>query len=280
MNRNKYSQLHQSLLFHWTQPPDEKGSQTNIADECKFIPKAAPKSKLDREKYIEHLRSILTSGLRFSTPECNNVEEISHSIKTTHRIISLSEWNVGASSEHARRYGHIGLGYTRKYIMSHGGRPVIYLRKSEKSKDPATEAMVKLLQSALKDHDLRDYAQVISSLLKLSKDPRSAKGSADGDDKTNRKKQAKAPDEDHIYALEFGGIHGNLEDREWRILDPNSHDDKPRTLLCEPGKLAMIVVPDHKTLSLALQDDGIRGMVLPEGKPAICMISREMLRSI
>jgi len=280
MNRNKYSQLHQSLLFHWTQPPGEKESKTKISDECKFIPKAVPKSKPDRKKFIEHLKSILSEGLRYSCPKGIHEEKITDLIETRHRLISLSEWNVSASAEHALRYGHIGLGFTRKYIMSHGGRPVIYLRKSEKNKDPSTEAMVKLLESALKDADLCDHAQVMASLLKLSKDPRKLKGSVVGDEKTNRNKKAKAPDQDGIYALEFGGIHGNLEDREWRILDPNSQNDKPRTLLCEPGKLAMIVVPDHKTLSLALQDDGIRGMVLPEGKPAICMISREMLRSI
>lgn len=280
MSRNKYSQLHQSLLFHWTQPPEEKGSETKIADACKFIPKAVPKTKPERDKFIEHLSLILTTGLRFSIPKYNHVEQITPAIKTTHSIISFSEWNVGASSAHALRYGHIGFGFTRKYIMRHNGRPVIYLRKSGKNNDPTTEAMVKLLESALKDRDLCVHAQLIASLLKLTKDPRSAKSSTVGGEKTNMKKQAKAPDEDHIFALEFGGIHGNLEDREWRILGVNSQDSKPSNLLCEPGNLAMIVMPDHKTLSLALKDASIRAMVLPEGKPAICMISREMLRSI
>jgi hypothetical protein len=271
MNRNKYSLLHRKLLFHWTQKnPDEEGTK-------KFIPKAPPQTMPDRLVLISHLRSILTEGLRYSCPKGIHEEKITDLIQTRHRLISLSEWNVGASSEHARRYGHIGLGFTRKYIMSHDGRPVIYLRKSEKDNDPTTEAMIKLLNSALKDDDLRDHAQLIASLLKLSKDPRKPNKS---DDKSKKRKPGRSPDEDHNYALKFGGIHGNLEDREWRILDPSSLDCKPRVLPCEPGKLAMIVLPDHKTLTLAFKDESIRNIVLNTEKPAICVISREMLHSI
>lgn len=275
MNRNKYSQLHQSLLFHWTQPPDEKGSETKIADECKFIPKAAPKSKPDREKFIKHLSSILTNGLNFSHPKCNHVEQINKSIQSKHRVLCLSEWNVGSSSEHARRYGHIGLGFTRKYIMSHGGRPAIYINNQKT--DPVRKAMIKLLESSTKDGTLLEHAQVVASLLKIYKDPRKPKGSR-GEIKARR--GGRTPDEERTFALDFGTGHGNLEDREWRILDFNTQDVMSRILPCEPGKLAMIVMPNHETLSMALQDDGIRGMILPKDKPAICTISREMLRSI
>lgn len=274
MNRNKYSQLHQSLLFHWTQPPEEKGSKKR-ADECKFIPKSAPKNNADRKKFIEHIGSILTSGLRFCPPKCNHVEEITPAIKTTHSIISFSEWNVGSSSEHAQRYGHIGLGFTRKYITSYGGRSVIYINNQKT--DLVRKAMIKLLESSTKDGILLDHAQVVASLLKIYKDPRKPR---DPRVETKTVRKERTLDEDRTFALDFGKGHGNLEDREWRILDFNTQDVTPRILPCEPGKLAMIVMPDHETLSLALQDEGIRDMVLPEDKPAICMISREMLRSI
>ena len=275
MNRNKYSQLHQSLLFHWTQPSEEKGSETKIADECKFIPKTVPNTKPERDKFIEHLSLILTTGLRYGIPKYNHVEQITPAIKTTRRIISFSEWNVGSSSEHARRYGHIGLGFTRKYIMSHGGRPVIYINNQKT--DPVRKAMIKLLESSTKDGTLLDHAQVVASLLKIYKDPRKPRGSR-GEIKART--EGRTPDEDRTFALDFGTGHGNLEDREWRILDFNTQDVTPRILPCEPGKLAMIVVPDHETLSLALKDASIHEMVLPKDKPAICMISREMLRSI
>ena len=275
MSRNKYSQLHQSLLFHWTQPPEENGSETKIADECKFIPKAVPKTKPERDKFIEHLSLILTNGLRFVIPKCNHVEQITPAIKTTRRIISFSEWNVGSSSEHACRYGHIGLGFTRKYIMIHGGRPVIYINNHKT--DPVRKAMIKLLESSTKDGTLLDHAQVVASLLKTYKDPRKPR---DPRVEAKARRKGRTPDEDRTFALDFGKGHGNLEDREWRILDLHTQDVTPRILPCEQGKLAMIVMPDHETLSLALQDEGIRDMVLPKDKPAICMISREMLRSI
>jgi hypothetical protein len=275
MNRNKYSQLHQSLLFHWTQPADENESNTKIADECKFIPKAAPKSKPDREKFINHLSSILSTGINFSHPKCNHVEQINKSIQTKHRFLCLSEWNVSSSSEHARRYGHIGLGFTRKCIMSHGGRPVIYINNQKT--DPVRKAMIKLLEGSTKDGTLLEHAQVVASLLKIYKDPRKNR---EPRLEIKVRREGRTPDEDSNFALDFGKPHGNLEDREWRILDFDIQDVTPRILPCEPGKLAMIVMPDHKTLSLALQHDRIREIVLSKDKPAICMISREMLRSI
>jgi hypothetical protein len=275
MSLNKYSQLHRSLLFHWTQHPEEKGSETKLSDLCKFNPKAAPKSKQEREKFIEHLRSILTTGLRFSIPKCHHVEHITPAIQTKHNILCFSEWNVGSSWEHARRYGHIGLGFTRKYIMSHNGRPVIYVNHSKN--DPIRKAMIKLLEGSTKDGALLDHAQVVASLLKIYKNPRKLK---DPSEKPKGKKAGSSPDNDRGFALDFGAGLGNLEDREWRILDFNTQDETPRTLPCEPGKLAMIVLPDHQTLSLALKDEDIQSKVLPKDKPAICMISREMLRSI
>jgi hypothetical protein len=111
----------------------------------------------------------------------------------------------------------------------------------------------------------------------LYKDPRKP-NSTDGE--LRERKSGRTPDEDQNYALQFGGIHGNLEDREWRILDTDSRDDKSRALSCEPGKLAMIVVPDHKTLTLALKDKAIQEFIMNPDKPAICIISQEMLYSI
>lgn len=274
MNRNKYSLLHQKLLYHWTQP-DGLRQNANKESNKKFIPKPLPRSMVDRLALIAHLKSILKEGLRYGIPKDSHTEKITDLIQTTHRLVSLSEWSVSDSTEQAYRYGHLGLGFTRKYIMSQDGRPVIYIHHQKS--DPIRKAMIKLLESSSKDRVLDDHAQVVASLLKLYKDPRKPRIS---DGERRERREGRTPDGDRIFALEFGGIHGNLEDREWRILDVNSQDDKPRALLCEPGKLAMIVMPDHKTLSLALKDDFIRDMVLPKDKPAICIMSREMLRSI
>jgi hypothetical protein len=275
MNLNKYSQLHRSLLFHWTHPKCVKKPSAKKPEECKFIPKNPPKNKTEREKFTEHLKLILTEGLNFSCPSSQHVEQITPAIQTKHNIICFSEWNVGSSLEHARRYGHIGLGFTRKYIMNHNGRPVIYVNHSER--DPIRKAMIKLLENSTKDGALLDHAQLVASLLKIYKNPRKLK---DPCEKPKDRKAGRSPDNDRAFALDFGAGLGNLEDREWRILDFNTQDEKPRNLPCEPGKLAMIVLPDHQTLSLALKDKVIQEKVLPEDQPAICMISREMLRSI
>jgi hypothetical protein len=229
----------------------------------------------DRLAMIAHLRSILKEGLRYNFPIGSHVEKIADLIQTRHRMISLTEWSVSDSSEHASRYGHIGFGFTRKYIMSQNGRPVIYI--NNRKNDPVRKAMIKLLESSSKNHALLDHAQLLASLLKLYKDPRNPRKS---NDEPRERNPGRTPDKDHNYGLRFGGIHGNLEDREWRILDAGALDCAPRILPCEPGNLAMIVLPDHKTLTLAFKDKCIRDIVLNPDKPAICVISRELLNSI
>lgn len=46
------------------------------------------------------------------------------------------------------------------------------------------------------------------------------------------------------------------------------------------SSLAMIVLPDHKTLAHVMQHEGIRARIFMEDKPAVCLLTREMLYSI
>lgn len=53
MPNPRYSQLHRRLLFHWTRP-----RETPVV-----------KTRADRLGYLDLLASILSNGLRFSTPD-------------------------------------------------------------------------------------------------------------------------------------------------------------------------------------------------------------------
>ena len=93
----------------------------------------------------------------------------------------------------------------------------------------------------------------------------------------------KAKPDDHDLRINFGGLFGNLEDKEWRILlmasDKHPEKEVP-SLVCSPGHLAMIVLPDHETLAHVMQEDDLRAKLYMPGKPAVCLLTKEMLSSI
>ncbi len=268
MSAVKYSQLHRRLLFHWTGPR----------------PIRALKSHDDRVEHLNLLASILEKGLRYSLPDSKHSEWIvKDEIRATHPMLCFSEWGVSESNAHSGRYGFMGLGFTRKFVMSKGGRPVIYVPNS--SNDPFRKALVEVIEAVREgskmDAKLHRHADFLASYLKsynfkrtnLKTPPneKSAIGSVG-----NRKPSH--PD-DHLLRLDFGGLFANLEDREWRII-PKKVEEQPQHLAFKTGDLAMIVFPDHQTLSLAMQCDKIMELVSLPGQPAVCMVSREVIQSV
>ena len=269
MSRSKYAQIHRQLLFHWTQPQDLD----------------VPNSHKARIAYLEHLKTILDDGLEFRKPNEQHAEWIVQvRIEALHRMLCFSEWTLGDSQAHAGRYGQMGFGFTRKFIMKEGGRPVIYV--PNKNDDRFRNALVKILLKAKEDSKLSEYADILASWLKtynIPKHPREANPKKQSDTGRERKPAPPKP-EDHHLRIDFGGLFSNLEDKEWRMLAPNPRKSSKRAdsgkLACTPGDLAMVVLPDHQTLAHAMQDEELRAKLYPPDKPAVCLLSREMLFSM
>lgn len=266
MSSNKYSQLHRRLLFHWTEPKSSEPIRKRV----------------DREKYLELLRDILQNGLRYSAPNEKNTEWIiQDEIRAVHPMLCFSEWGLGESSQHSNRYGLMGLGFTRKFVMQSGGRPVVYLPNKEK--DPFRKALVELIRHARKNEftnlKLQNHADIVASYLKAYHFKKTTIKS--GDQSKSKKRQNLISEFNDDYAhlkLDFGGIFANLEDREWRIAEVSQSQEQPY-LSFAPGHLALIVFPDHQTLGLAMRDQTIMDWIHRDDKPAVCLISREMIMS-
>ncbi len=107
---------------------------------------------------------------------------------------------------------------------------------------------------------------------------------------------SKSLEDDHLK-IKFGGLLANLEDREWRLLSDLESKSKDAYLSFAPGELAMIVFPDHQTLTLAMRDASMMKLILRDhygsvkssalrrevefiDKPAVCLVSREMIQSM
>jgi hypothetical protein len=85
--------------------------------------------------------------------------------------------------------------------------------------------------------------------------------------------------DDHLH-IKFGGFRENLEDNEWRIVPRTKNIRNEQYLNFALGELALLVLPDHQTLSLALSEPEIASRLYSIGMPAVCVISRDMLPSI
>ncbi|MEY5019147.1 MAG: hypothetical protein RLZ22_235 [Verrucomicrobiota bacterium] len=268
MSTPKYSQLHRKLLFHWTGPR----------------PVRSVKSREDRVKYLELLASMLDEGLRYSVPDSRHSEWIlKDEIRATHPMLCFSEWGVSESNAHSGRYGYMGLGFTRKFVMNKGGRPVVYIPNNQT--DPFRQALVEVIQAIREGRKenakLYRHAELLASYLKSYNFNRTTEKKASKEKSSNksvRKKRARYHD-DHLLRLDFGGLFANLEDREWRII-PKRIEDEPQHLKFKSGDLAMVVFPDHQTLSLAMQCDAIMKRIILPGRPSVCMVSREVIQSV
>lgn len=276
MSANKYSQLHRRLLFHWTGPRYEPTPD-------KVVPLPL-RDRSDREEYLNVLESILENGLWFSKPGGQNTEWIvEDEISATHPMLCFSEWGVADSNAHSGRYGLMGLGFTRKFVMGVGGRPVVYVPNTRS--DPFRKALIEMIGAARNSkastEKLRRHADFLASHLKSYHFKRSRTKPTQDDQQTGKKERkppGPRPDDDHLR-LDFGGLFANLEDREWRILPSDAGSD-PAPLSFTPGQLAIIVFPDHQTLSLAMQRDTIMKWTRHRDHPSVCLMSREMIMSM
>lgn len=276
MSLPKYSQLHRKLLFHWTGPRKKNALNHDVP--------LIIKSRSDREKYLDLLEAVLLTGLRFSTPGDKNTEWVEKdSVRATHPMLCFSEWGVAESNSHSGRYGYMGLGFTRKYVMHAGGRPVVYI--SNKRSDPFRKALLEMIKETRKDshsnEKIRLHADLLASYLKAYHFKRIRDESKSASTKIGKSANAKSVSrqDDHDLRLDFGGVFSNLEDREWRILSACSAK-QPQHLDFSPGELAMIVFPDHQTLSLAMHRRAIMHWIRKPEKPSVCLISREMIMSM
>jgi hypothetical protein len=99
--------VHSKLLVHWTGKDIEGCS-------------VAGKSQL----YVERLKDDLEKGLFARKTSEDSLRK--WKIKNLVRIC-FTEIRLSQAQTHAERYGKLGIGFTRDFIMSKGGRPVIYV---------------------------------------------------------------------------------------------------------------------------------------------------------
>lgn len=108
---------HSKLLVHWT-------GQTSFES----LPAA---DKID--KYAERLKDWYQKGLftRRADELVLRLPEPGHGYVNKPHMelvrICFTEIRLSQAKSHSQRYGRLGIGFSRDYIVNKGGRPVIYV---------------------------------------------------------------------------------------------------------------------------------------------------------
>lgn len=141
--------IHSTILVHWTGKKDIELEPEDVR----------------RKRYLERLLDYYQNGLfaKRVTEETLRKRKIKNFVRICFTEIRLSQAKL-----HADRYGKLGIGFARDFILDKGGRPVIYVpyrsmpgsrlleESIEKMSNKWLEAHVKRMSNG-KSEDSNDY---------------------------------------------------------------------------------------------------------------------------
>ena len=250
-----------NFLIHWT----GKDINTDYRALC----------DAQREEYVARLRSTLrkdSNGLWMK----ENEEEItipgvgSISYKGA-PMTCFTEIKLSATYEHAKRYGCLGLGFTRDFVIGLLGAPVQYVAATVE--DEIAKSMIIVM------NNLRTFSSKETTVVQLS--PVIAEEVDPEFHQLQWNDGLRAMFENLFNTLKINMLllkpmsectcphdFQNLDEAEWRILhETGGSQDKiifdgkdkepPARITFEPADLKIIVFPDDHTRSMALSDQVI-----------------------
>lgn len=282
---NRYNNIHRQQLFHWIgKHIDDKAGGEPLTDDL-------------RQDYVACLESALEDGLWLKIPRQPDCLGDGSQIKVRRPIVCFTEWSLGQSLPHTSRYGRLALGFPKRFVLAHGGQPVIYVRDQVK-KDPYTAALKQLAlffanakgNSPAESKTLRSLGDQFDYLAHFAKRIR-REASLPKPAPTPKRKRAAAPvvaKEPNPFDRRYGETLHYLEEREWRIVHdaalqdffvkgPYSRQDQhlPQYYLeFEPGReLFTVVLPDNRTVNMAMSKKRLAQKLFPSEAPHVTILS-------
>jgi hypothetical protein len=254
-------QIHKQQLFHWigrNLDKDNKGRKV-LSDDLVT-------------KCLDYVHQSIESGLWVkcpSVPEEFALDEDKLLLKRP--ITCFTEWSLGDSLPHTERYGRIGFGFPKRWVIERGGQSVTYFRHAEKS------SFLKGIFRLLKAHGVSDgngdwnpkdpanELDEVMYFLHFAKMIRERREKGVAKPKPTPVKRVKPPigakPAVPTFRRRFGSELPFVEEREWRIV----HHPEVKHFTKGPGtpeyylkyipgdELFTLVLPDNKTVSKLLQ---------------------------
>ena len=207
--------IHSKILVHWTGKDIEKGPEANKS-----------------QQYVERLKDDCENGL-FT----KRVTEASIRRWKTKNLLRIcfTEIRLSQAETHAERYGKLGIGFTRDFIMKKGGRPVIYIPYK-------AEADGRLLEDSIKNVYVKseDNKQIHRSAQWIMA---------------------------HVKRMSNGKGEDYYEEMEWRLVYDESPKNKHFTkdkgkgiyrLKFVASDIKVIIFSDEDIKKMSLKDETIR----------------------
>lgn len=163
--------------------------------------------------------------------------------------LCFTEIRLSQAEAHAERYGKLGIGFARDFIMKKGGRPVIYIpHKTDPNGRLLEDCIRKIHDHPKHDEDIRRWAKSIMA---------------------------------HVKRMSCGNGDEFFEELEWRLVydesDTNPHFRKVGgkgiyRMPYQARDVQIVVFPDENVRQMAFKDARIRAF-FSNGMPSTVTVS-------
>jgi hypothetical protein len=220
-----------SLLVHWT-GKDICPDRNNLSDS-------------QRRDYVARARSILRDGFWMTRPNerlIGSIPGLNATYSSCDYVIDVTcftEVRLSQAELHSRRYGLLGIGVERKFVLDRRGGPVHYVRNAHRESVVGNSLALLSHLQATGPHDQAKLVRRNIGFLKPMSNPEQ---------------------DDYAY----------LDEHEWRITHTFEEEkavliavtglDRPvYRIPVQPGDVRLVVFPDAATRYAANDDEQILG---------------------
>ena len=220
--------LHSKFLVHWT-----GGGQTDFHNShCALNDDI-------RNKYVDRLLNTLQLGFFMKRGNETIWGANNQNVTASISRVCFTEIKLSLAKQHAGKYGLLGIGVSRHYVLERFGGPVFYVQNGRLSN--VVENFHKVSQFLLgQPKEVRDEFSVLTGYLK---------------------NMSERDNQELLY----------YDEMEWRVVHLNRLDGKyvstqdPTNfiyrLLINPTDIKVIVFPDSRTKTMALQRPDLHALI-------------------
>lgn len=222
--------MHSKYLIHWT------GRDFHNKD-YDITPKI-------REKYLDRLCDNCEHGLymRKGRETIYGVGE--SNINADIARVCLSEIRLSQAEEHAGKYGMLGIGFYRNYVIERGGNPVLYVRNGDSDMITQNIAFIHRKLKTMVEGDNKDTEKEMLGAV------RQVMGFMKG-------MSERANDLGYLLyeEMEWRIVHSNTFEQYFTAVDINKHIYRASF---QPQDIKILVFPDYDTKEMAMERKEIK----------------------
>ena len=213
--------IHTKFLVHWT------GKEFHI-------PTDAPLNDDLRNKYVETLINILKNGFEMRKGTEEIYDRDGKLLETFISRVCFTEIKLSLARKHAQRYGSLGFGVDRDFVLKRYGNPVFYMKSGSSNVAVNANKVLEFLKRQDNTGEiLLEYRTLVAYFKNMN------------DQGSN--------DLRYYDELEWRITHLNRLEDEGRlsVVDRTNHQ---YLLKLKPDDVKVLVFPDEKTKTQAFND--------------------------